>query len=204
MSLMQQVGDYDLRGPDFETLLIGPVTELVGDADRQIRRSTEHGGLGFHNGFPNWELYRVIYCGDHHLCERLRNWCVAYAIAYCETGGVRTGLPADEIGCLAGWDAYYALQNHKWLIAGMDVADVAGVDPKTYRKVRNHVYTAMNASLNEYWDLLGIAIRQVARAYRQCDAPTPSGRWSSGRGFEPGEDLSGTGNFVATPRGSGC
>ena len=39
---------------------------------------------------------------------------------------MRQGMPAEEIGCLAGWDAAYALMHHKWLIAGMDVADVAG------------------------------------------------------------------------------
>jgi hypothetical protein len=193
----------DVRGTDFETLLVGPVTELVGDADRYVRRPVELGGLGFNNGFPNWEMYRTAYCGDAHMRLRLRDWCVAYAIAYCEAGGVRKGQPADEIGCLAGWDAFYALLNHKWVIAGMDVADVAGVDPKTYRKVRNHVYGHLLASLKEYWDLMQIAVRHVARINRKLDA-TPQVRWSEGRGFGGETDLIGDGCFVAKPRGSGC
>lgn len=193
-----EVGDYDLRGPDYETFLVGPVVELIGDADRYVRRPVERGGLGFDNGFPNWDMYRAAYCGDANVRQRLRDWCVAYAIAYCETGGVRKGLPADEIGCLAGWDAFYALLNHKWLIAGMDVADVAGVDPKTYRKVRNHVYGHMRASLREYWDLMQIAVRQVVRANRWIPE-TPRGTWSEGRGFGHEVGFPGDGCYVVSP-----
>jgi hypothetical protein len=193
----QTVGDYDLRGPDYETVLIGPVCIEHMDAARLVRRE-------FSNGFPNWELYRAAYCGDSLYRPQVRAWCVAYAIAYCEAGGVRSGLPAEEIGCLAGWDAYYALLKHKWLIAGRDVADVAGVDPKTYRKVRNHVYGAMRASLREYWELLNIAIRQVVRMQRwEATTPKPS-KYRAGRGFEEDADYTGTGCFIAVPRGSGC
>lgn len=191
----QAVGDYDLRGPDYDTVLIGPVTETVADADRYVRRE-----LGFANGFPNWAMYRTAYCGDSHLRQPLRDWIVAYAIAYCEAGGVRAGLPAEEIGCLAGWDAFYRLLNHRWVIAGMDVADVAGVDPKTYRKVRNHVYAALAWSLREYWSLLGIAIRQVVRSNRWVEAESPRGRWSEGRGFDGDMDETGSGCFIAQPK----
>lgn len=192
-----EVGDYDLRGPDFETILVGPVSELTIDADRRVRRR-------FRNGFPNWAMYRTVYAGDSHLRGALRSWCVAYAVAYCEAGGVRKGQPADEIGCLAGWDAFYALLNHRWVVAGMDIADVAGVDPKTYRRARNHVYSVHLASLKEYWDLLNIEAREVARDYRRGGAPTPSSRISAGRGFGDTEDLAGNGTFRAMPRGSGC
>ena len=41
------------------------------------------------------------------------------------------------------------------------------MDPKTYRKVRNHVYGAMQASLRHYWNELNIAIRCVYRSYRR-------------------------------------
>ena len=47
-----EVGDYDKRGPDYETLLVGPITEIVGDADRYVRRPLGRDGLGFDNGFP--------------------------------------------------------------------------------------------------------------------------------------------------------
>jgi hypothetical protein len=129
---------------------------------------------------------------------------VAYAIAHCEAGGVRAGLPVDEIGCLAGWDAFYALLNHRWVIAGRDVADVAGVDPKTHRKVRNRVYGVLRASLDEYWIRMQVAIRQVAMMERHEPVTAPRGKWSEGRGFDPDEDTTGEGNFIAVPRGSGC
>lgn len=173
---VQHSGDWDVRGPDFETFLIGPQTALHYDADRRVRKE-------WSNGFPNWVMFRAVDCGEALYRPALREWCVAYSIAYCESGGIRTGLPADEMGCLAGWDAYYALLNHKWLIAGMDVADVAGVDPKTYRKVRNHVYGAMRASLAAYWHELSIAIRRVYRQYGESDSETPRGKWGAGRGF---------------------
>lgn len=197
-------GDWDVRGQDYETMLVGPANEIIGDADRFVRRPVELGGLGFDNGFPNWEMYRTAYCGDAHLRMRLRDWCVAYAIAYCESGGVRPGLPADEIGCLAGWDAFYALLNHKWVVAGMDVADIAGVDPKTYRKVRNRVYGHLHASLREYWELMQIAVRHVVRANRRLEQEAPRSRWTDGRGFGDEVDITDDGCFRAKPKGSGC
>lgn len=191
------MNDYTLRSIDFETLLVGQVTATIIDADRLVRQE-------WRNGFPNWAMYRAALAGDEHLRMPLRDFCVAYSVAHCEAGGVRKGLPADEIGCLAGWDAFYALLNHKWLIAGQDVADVAGVDPKTYRRVRRHVYRSLRASLDEYWVRMSIAMRQVAMMERHADRTPRHGRYSEGRGFDADEDSSGTGNFIAMPRGSGC
>lgn len=187
-----QTGDYDLRGLDYDSFLIGPITEAHYDADRIAQQS-------FHNGFPNWALFRAAYCGDSLYRRQARDWCVAYGIAYCEAGGVRSGLPAEEIGCLAGWDAYYALLHHKWVIAGMDVADVAGVDPKTYRKVRNHVYAAMTTSLRDYWAELGIGIRLVHRLYRETQTASPKGKWANGRGFAHEIPTSADGCYIVKP-----
>lgn len=184
------VGDYDLRGIDYETYLVGPVTEEIIDADRRVR-------LRWDNGFPNWEMYRTAYAGDVHLRKRLRDWCVAYGVSHCHAGGVRPGLPADEIGCLAGWDGFYALLNHRWVVAGLDIADVAGVDPKTYRKVRNRVYAALAGSLREYWGLLDIEIREVFRLNRAARRDVVRGRWSEGRGFEGEIDTAGDGCWRA-------
>ena len=182
------MSDFDLRGPDTETLLVGPVTATIIDADRRVRAE-------WANGFPNWAMYRCAYAGDSHLRQPLRDWIVAYAVAYCEAGGVRKGLPAEEIGCLAGWDAFYALLNHRWLIAGQDVADVAGVDPKTYRKVRNYVTAALRRSLAEYWMLLQIHYMRVMRDERWEAPAEPRARFNYGRGF--GDlDLSGDGNYI--------
>jgi hypothetical protein len=194
---LQAVGDYDLRGPDFETILVGPVNARIIDADRLVRTD-------WANGLPNWAMYRVALCGDSHLRSFLRDRCVAFSIAYCQAGAVKRHLSIEELGCLAGWDAYYALLNHKWVIAGHDIADVAGVHPATYRKVRNAVYARLRASMDEYWVRMQVAIRQVALMERRQDAPEPTSRYSDGRGFDQDEDVSGTGNYIAMPRGSGC
>lgn len=187
---MSQGGDWDVRGLDFETYLVGPVTEKIIDSDRLVRSE-------WSNGFPNWSLYRTIYAGDTHLRTRLRDWCVAHAVAAAEGGVVRTGLPVDEMSALAGWDVYYALLNHKWLIAGQDVADVAGVDPKTYRKLRNYVYRANRTSLEEYFVRMQVAVRQVWMKDRWIEAEQPVGRLSYGRGFGEEIDVKGDGCFRA-------
>lgn len=164
------VGDYDLRSLDFETYLVGPVTDKIIDADRLVRSE-------WRNGFPNWALYRTCFAGDTHMGRQLRDWCVAYAVAAAEAGVIRTGLPVEEMGALAGWDCYYALNNHRWLVAGQDVADVAGVDPKTYRKLRNYVYAANRASLAEYWVRMQVAVRQVWMQDRRLTVEAELSRW---------------------------
>src|SRR5690606_34922912 len=125
-------------------------------------------------------------------------WCVAYAIAAAESGLIRKGLPAEEMGCLAGWDAYYRLLNHRWVIGGQDIADVAGVDPKTYRKLRNYVYASNLLSLQDYFIEMQIAVRQVWKEDRWIAAEDRRSRLNSGRGFHD-IDVSGDGNFVARP-----
>jgi hypothetical protein len=187
----QPAGDYDLRGPDFETYLVGPVTDKIIDADRLVRQRVS-------NGFPNWALYRCVYAGDTHLLPMLRDWCVSYAIAAAESGLIRRGLPVEEMGCLAGWDAYYRLLHHRWVIAGQDIADVAGVDPKTYRKLRNYVYAANLLSLQDYFVEMQIAVRQVWKEDRWIGSPEARARLSSGRGFHD-IDVYGDGNFIARP-----
>lgn len=191
------MNDYDLRGPDYETMLCGPITASMIDADRRVREGSRGIG-GWSNGMPNWAMFRVIYGGDSHLLQTLRDFCVAFSIAHCEAGGVRKGLPADEIGCLAGWDAYYALLNHRWVIAGMDVADVAGVDPKTYRRVRNHVYRTMRASLREYFGRLLAELIGVVRDERWQANAEPRAKLSYGRGFTE-VDNTGDGCYRAIP-----
>lgn len=183
--------DYTLRGLDFETYLCGPVTDKIIDADRIARSHVN-------NGFPNWALYRTVYAGDSHMRQMVRDWCVAFAISAAEAGLVRKGLPHEEMGALAGWDAYYRLHNARWVIAGQDIADVAGVDPKTYRKLRNYVYGANVASLNRYFVELQIAIRRVWQMDRAVGLPAAEPvRLSRGRGFDD-LDVVGAGCFIAT------
>lgn len=190
-------GDYDLRGPDFETLLVGPISATIVDADREVRSE-------WRNGFPNWALYRCVLAGDTHLRPVVRMWCVAFAAAYCEAGGIRKGAGSDELAALAGWDAYSKVMTGKWVASGADVAEVAEVDPKTYRRIRGYVAARIEASLGEYWIRMQVAFRQVVLAERWADHTPSADRFSSGRGFNQAEDMSGTGNYRAVPRGSGC
>lgn len=190
-------GCWDDRGLDFETYLIGAVTEKVIDADRLVREE-------WSNGFPNWALYRTCYAGDTHLQTQLRDWCVAHAISAAESGLVRKGLPAEEMGALAGWDCYYALSRHRWVVAGQDIADVAGVDPKTYRKLRNRIYASNKASLEEYWVRLQVAVRQVWMRDRWEVAADPPQLWHPAvtedeLPYVPGLRTDGNGNYWAHP-----
>lgn len=180
------MGDWTLRDLDFETYLIGPVTDKIIDADRLVRREIS-------NGFPGWALYRTFLCGDHLFRTISRDWCVAYAIASAECGVIRAGRPTDMMGCLAGWDAYYRLHNLEWLIAGQDVADVAGVDPKTYRKLRNHVYASVKCAMDAYFVELQIAIRRVWKRDRWVDEAPKAGTW---RPNDNGLDGGGHGNHT--------
>jgi len=187
--------DYHLRGPDFETLLVGPITGTIIDADRVVRAE-------WRNGFPNWAMYRCALAGDTHLRGRLRQWCVAFAVAYMADGAIRRQTASDELATLAGWDAYAALLTTRWALSADEAAEAVGVAPKTYRKLRNAVYARLRASLDEYWVRMQISMRQVALVERTHAQATPMGRLSDGRGF--GEiDPAGDGCFRAMPRGSG-
>lgn len=186
-----EVGCYDLRGPDFETLLVGPVTPAIIDADRIVR--SEWG-----NGFPNWAMYRCVYAGDSHLIPHLRLWCVAIAVAYSDTGGLRSA--SDDAAVCAGRDACSALLSGRWGAPSDELAEALGIAPKTYRRFRNAVYARLKASLGEYWVRMQIAMRQVALLERRQEAPEPVVRLSDGRGFAWELDTVGDGNFRAMPK----
>lgn len=197
---IQSIGDYDLRGPDFETLLVGPITGTVIDADRLVRTGPD----AWSNGFPNWTMYRCALAGDDHLRERLRLWCVAFAIASLDTGSQSRLRATDELGVLLGWDTYTALMTTRWVVTEDEVGEIGGVSEKTYRKLRNRIFRRLRASLDEYWVRLQIGMRQAALLERRQDAPTPITRLADGRGFDDHVDPTGEGNFRAMPRGSGC
>lgn len=192
------VGCYDLRGPDFETLLVGPIMATTIDADRLVRRE-------WSNGFPNWAMYRCFLAGDSNLRGTVRQWAVAFATAAAEGGVVSRKKASEDFACLAGWDAYHALLTGRWVASGADIAEVAEVDPKTYRKLRGYVFSRLKASLDEYWIRMQVAFRQAVILERQADhVPSPSS-YGYGRCF--GDDLGlsgGTGNYITPPRGSGC
>ena len=211
---MEAQGDWDLRGRDWETVLVGPVTESVINADWQVRNGTGcrwdwdnevfvPGPDAWSNGFPNWELYRVSIAGDDHLARKLADWCIAFAVAFMESGGVQKRTASDEFAVFVGWDCLTRLRTRHWIASGDDMAADLGIAPKTYRRFRNAVMARLSASLGEYWARLQIGIRQAALIDRRIEMVTPIVVMFDGTGYERGAML-GDGNFRAMPKGSGC
>jgi hypothetical protein len=153
-------GCYDLRGPDFSTLLIGPVTERVIDADRLVR-------LEWKNGFPNWLLYRVAIVGDEIGRRELRQWIVMFTHAYCADGGVRRDAYSDDLATFAAWDAYSLLVHGRQVQPYTVTAAALEVDPKTYKRLRERVCRRLKASMDEYWLRLECAIRHIVLSERK-------------------------------------
>lgn len=145
---------HDQKGPDPETLLIGPITTAIIDADRLVR-------MDWSNGFPNWAMYRTALAGDSVQLPALRRWVVAFSVAYCTAGGVRRSVYSDELACVAAWDALHMLLVTRELQPYTTTAAKLKVHHKTYRRLRDALYLRMKSSLDAYWDRLCIAHRQV-------------------------------------------
>lgn len=189
------IGDYTLRAPDYDTLLVGPITDSIIDADRVVRGY-------WSNGIPNFWLYRAVLAGDNIYTTRLRHWCVAFAVAHCQTGGIRRNAYSEELACVAAWDALYTLIHAQEFGAYSVMAVDLGVDPKTYKRLRDAIYIRLRASLLEYWARLGSAYRLVRIRERRVPSETPRSMLSEGRGFGYDIDLVGDGNFRAyIPKG---
>lgn len=189
------VGDYDLRVVDFETRLIGPITDTINEADRLVRQE-------WRNGFPNWWLYRTALAGDTLFQVKLRDWCIAFAISHAGAGGMRK--PDDVVALCAGHDAYTALMTTHWGASSDELANALEVAPKTYRKLRNTIYRRIRGSLDEYWIRMQIGMREAALLERRTPVTIPRTRLLDGRGFENDSHIPSDGNFRAYPRGSGC
>lgn len=185
MASNMEVGDYDLRGPDFETYLIGPVTPDIGDAARRIKG----------NGFPNWAMYRCAYAGDALLLADLRAWCEAIGLAHAFSGGLRK--PTEAIALCGGRDAFCFVVWRRWGAPAEEIAEALGVAPNTYRRFREALAKRLEASLQNYWVALGSKIREVALDNRKLPEPTLIGRHSPGRGLHGDIDFVGDGNFRA-------
>lgn len=175
-------GDWDLRGPDLDTMLVGPVYASIIDADRLIR--TE-----WRNGFPNWALYRTALAGDSLHLAGLRKWVVAFSVAYCKAGGVKRHAYSDELACVAGWDALHMLVHVREMAPYTTLAAALGVDPKTYKRLRNGLYARLRASLDEYWVRLTIAFRQVVFCERKSSSANRGVTCGQRGEFFPGPDV---------------
>lgn len=186
---MNAAGDWDKRGLDFETYLVGQVTEKIIDADRRVR-------MEWNNGHANWYVYRAILAGDQRARRMALDWFISYAVTKAATGALRNPDKAEDLGAMAGWDCLARLEGGSWLLSMEEVADIGEVDPKTYRKLRNRTYIECLKSMEEYFVRLQIAVRQVWMEDRWIPDETPRARLSSGRGFGDDLDILGDGNFI--------
>ena len=158
---MTYQGDWDIRGRDTETVLIGEITDSIIGADARVR--AEHDPT-----FPVWSMYRVCLAGDMLLFRSLREWVVAFSIAYASTGGVKQSVYSDELACVAGWDALYMLMYARQMQPYTVTADELGVHHKTYKRLRDTIYSRIYFALSDYWPRLIIAYLDVKRDERKC------------------------------------
>ena len=149
---MEVQADYAVKGRDYDTEMIGPITGTLIDAARLARAE-------YANGFPNWELYRAACCGDVVYTPFLKTWAQAFAIAYGMTGGVRKDAYSDELCAIAGLDALSIVLYRRELQPYTVTATDLGVHESTYRRLRDSVARRMERSLQDYWGVLGACYR---------------------------------------------
>lgn len=143
MGKVEATGDWDLRGLDFETQLVGPITDAIIDADRLVR-------LDHNNGIPNFFLYRLVLCGDKSYMGAVRQWWQLFALTYCREE--MRGAYSEELAVVAAWDSLQRLCEpaRPLLNSGETAADL-GVSLPTYLSIRNSLLAILQAALNVYW-----------------------------------------------------
>lgn len=160
MTNREWIGDYDLRGVDVETALIGPVTDRIIDADRLVR-------FDFRNGMPNWMLYRSALAGDSIYLRDLRDWAVLFALEMCNRSRLHSHPAKEDMACVAAWDALHLLVHMRQLQPYTQTAEALGVHHKTYRRLRDSLAATMHLSLKQYWLRLISAYCQVLTKERE-------------------------------------
>lgn len=153
------MSDYDLRGRDYETDLIGPIHDGIIDADRLA-------GLDHRNGFPNFALYRLVLAGDRLYLPHVRRWWVLFSLEWCRSH-MRGGF-SEELATIAAWDSLQrVMEPARPLIPAAEAAEALGVDLETYTRARNSLRMILQAALDTYWTLLCGTYRIVAYLERR-------------------------------------
>ena len=146
-------GDYTVKGRDYDTELVGEITDEVIDADRLCR-------LEYSNGFPNFAIYRLVLAGDRSYMPIVRPWWELFALEWCRSN-MRGGF-SPELAVIASWDSLHRVchpnESH---MPAQDAADALDVDLETYTRARNSLKAVLGASLAHYWGLLGAMYRIV-------------------------------------------
>lgn len=153
------VGDYDLRGRDYETELVGPITDAIIDADRLAR-------LEHRSGFPSFALYRLVIAGDRLYLPYVRQWWVLLSLEWCRSN-MRDGF-SEELATIAAWDSLQRVMSPgRPLLPAAEAAEALGVELETYTRVRNKLRAILQAELDAYWTILCGTYRIVAYLERR-------------------------------------
>ena len=158
---LSETAAFGLRIPDLQDALSGPITASIVDADRIVRQS-------FCNGMPNWQMYRAAICGDEIYTRQFIDWCVAFSVAYCESGGVKKSVYSDELAVIAGWDAAHILIHCRPIMPYTEAALALGIHHKTYKRLRDTIHKRLKYSLEDYIMELCSAYFFVLRENRKC------------------------------------
>lgn len=163
MSVEQAVkvqGDYALKSRDYETELLGAITDAIIDADRLAR-------LDHRNGMPNFAIYRLVLARDYLYLRPVRKWWVLFALEWCRTN-MRSGF-SEELATIAAWDSLQRVMEPAHpLLPAAEAADDLGVELETYTRARNALRQILAATLDSYWALLCGTYRIAAYLERKA------------------------------------
>lgn len=182
MSLQIELPDYDSR-------MAEAIHDTLIDADRLVREC-------WTNGFPNWQLSRVVFSGeDVHVAE-----CRRFMVALAWTIMDERGLDNDELAGTAGIDAAHMLLRGRMIAPPETLAGILGVGTDLYLLIRNKVYGRTRVSMMTYWTLLGAKYREARLDEYRSTPAKRSGKWGDGRGFGHWHTGDNEGNFYAAPK----
>lgn len=150
---MEVQADYAVKGRDYDTELVGPISDDIIDADRLCR-------VEFDNGFPNFAIYRLVLCQDRGYLRPVRQWWVLFAIEWCRTH--MHGAFSEELATVAAWDSLQRVMDPaRPILSANEVAESLGVAPRDYRRARESLRKVLSAALATYWTALGGMYRVV-------------------------------------------
>lgn len=159
ISRFDEPPDYDKRGKDIETRLVGPINGTIIDAARLADQ--EH-----RNGFPNFAMYRLVLAGDRSYLPLVRQWWVLFSIEWCKQRMTRGY--SEELATMAAWDSLQRAMDpaHPILVAD-EVAASLGVSRNTYLTARKNLSAILGAALKTYWEWMEISYRVVRKLERK-------------------------------------
>ena len=151
--------DYDLRGPDWDTSLCGPITEAIIDADRLTL-------LDFKPRIPAFYLYRAAYCGDSLYVPFLKRWAIGFVD--CALAGRVKRTERDELVGLIALDVIFQILELREMVTPAEAEDLIGVPAKAYKRLRACILQMVDGELREYFGWLGAAYRATILTNRRA------------------------------------